>query len=113
MIKLMNAMQYDASGISPDDFKFGLSFLTKAVSLSRFQWLSANIEFALTKEPYFSTPYIIKEYDNVRIAIVGLTADGLMKTNSLKWRKRLVLKKHYYLLNAGLDIYMKVNILTS
>jgi 2',3'-cyclic-nucleotide 2'-phosphodiesterase (5'-nucleotidase family) len=37
-------MQYDASGISPDDFKFGLSFLTKAVSLSRFQWLSANIE---------------------------------------------------------------------
>ena len=92
MIKLMNAMQYDASGISPDDFKFGLSFLTKAVSLSRFQWLSANIEFALTKEPYFSTPYIIKEYDNVRIAIVGLTADGLMKTNSLKWRKRLVLK---------------------
>ena len=43
MIKLMNAMQYDASGISPDDFKFGLSFLTKAVSLSRFQWLSANI----------------------------------------------------------------------
>ena len=26
MIKLMNAMQYDASGISPDDFKFGLSF---------------------------------------------------------------------------------------
>ena len=100
MIKLMNAMQYDASGISPDDFKFGLSFLTKAVSLSRFQWLSANIEFALTKEPYFSTPYIIKEYDNVRIAIVGLTADGLMKTNSPKWRKRLVLKKHYYLLNA-------------
>lgn len=27
MIKLMNAMQYDASGISPNEFKFGLSFL--------------------------------------------------------------------------------------
>ena len=26
MIKLMNAMQYDASGISPNEFKFGLSF---------------------------------------------------------------------------------------
>ena len=88
--------------------------MTKAVSLSRFQWLSANIEFALTKEPYFSTPYIIKEYDNVRIAIVGLTADGLMKNEFAEnGEKRLVLKKHYYLLNAGLDIYMKVNILTS
>ena len=93
MIKLMNAMQYDASGISPDDFKFGLSFLTKAVSLSRFQWLSANIEFALTKEPYFSTPYIIKEYDNVRIAIVGLTADGLMKNEFAEMEKEVSIEK--------------------
>ena len=46
----------------------------------------------INKGTILSTPYIIKEYDNVRIAIVGLTADGLMKTNSLKWRKRLVLK---------------------
>lgn len=87
--------------------------MTKAVSLSRFQWLSANIEFALTKEPYFSTPYIIKEYDNVRIAIVGLTADGLMKNEFAEMEKEVSIEKHYYLLNAGLDIYMKVNILTS
>ena len=108
----MNAMQYDASGISPDDFKFGLSFLTKAVSLSRFQWLSANIEFALTKEPYFSTPYIIKEYDNVRIAIVGLTADGLMK-NEFEMEKEVSIEKALLSAKRGLDIYMKVNILTS
>ncbi|RIO94491.1 bifunctional metallophosphatase/5'-nucleotidase [Staphylococcus haemolyticus] len=93
MIKLMNAMQYDASGVSPDDFKFGLSFLTKAVSLSRFQWLSANIEFALTKEPYFSTPYIIKKYDNVRLAIVGLTADGLMKNEFAEMEKAVSIEK--------------------
>ncbi|MEJ7461796.1 bifunctional metallophosphatase/5'-nucleotidase, partial [Staphylococcus warneri] len=56
MIKLMNAMQYDASGISSDEFKFGLSFLTRSVSLARFPWLSANIEYNMTREPYFSTP---------------------------------------------------------
>ena len=67
--------------------------LTKAVSLSRFQWLSANIEFALTKEPYFSTPYIIKEYDNVRIAIVGLTADGLMKNEFAEMEKEVSIEK--------------------
>ena len=70
-------------------------------------------KFALTKEPYFSTPYIIKEYDNVRIAIVGLTADGLMKNEFAEMEKEVSIEKHYYLLNAGLDIYMKVNILTS
>ena len=36
MIKLMNAMQYDASGISPNEFKFGLSFLTRSVALAVF-----------------------------------------------------------------------------
>ncbi|AMG62768.1 MULTISPECIES: bifunctional metallophosphatase/5'-nucleotidase [Staphylococcus] len=79
MIKLMNAMQYDASGISSDEFKFGLSFLTRSVSLARFPWLSANIEYNMTREPYFSTPYVIKQYQDVRIGIIGLTADGLMK----------------------------------
>lgn len=79
MIKLMNAMQYDASGISPNEFKFGLSFLTRSVALARFPWLSANIEYTVTREPYFSTPYTIKNYDDLKIAIVGLTADGLMK----------------------------------
>ncbi|UDI78686.1 bifunctional metallophosphatase/5'-nucleotidase [Staphylococcus taiwanensis] len=93
MIKLMNAMQYDASGISPDDFKFGLSFLTRSVSLARFQWLSANIEYALTKEPYFSTPYVIKQFSNVKIAIVGLTADGLMKNEYAEMEKDVSIEK--------------------
>ncbi|MGZ2416775.1 2',3'-cyclic-nucleotide 2'-phosphodiesterase (5'-nucleotidase family) [Staphylococcus caledonicus] len=93
MVKLMNDMQYDASGVSPDDFKFGLSFLTRSVSLARFQWLSANIEYSLTKEPYFSTPYVIKQYDNVRIAIVGLTADGLMKNEYAEMEKDVSIEK--------------------
>ena len=49
--------------------------------------------FALTKEPYFSTPYIIKEYDNVRIAIVGLTADGLMKNEFAEMEKEVSIEK--------------------
>ncbi|MCI2803000.1 bifunctional metallophosphatase/5'-nucleotidase [Staphylococcus pettenkoferi] len=79
MIKLMNAMHYDASGISPNEFKFGLPFFSRSIALSRFPWLSANIEYQRTKEPYFSTPYTIKTISGVKIAIVGLTSDGLMK----------------------------------
>ena len=47
----------------------------------------------MTREPYFSTPYTIKNYDDLKIAIVGLTADGLMKMNMLKWKMMSVLKK--------------------
>ena len=107
MIKLMNAMQYDASGISPNEFKFGLSFLTRSVALSRFPWLSANIEYIKTKEPYFSTPYSIQHFDNLKIAIVGLTADGLMKNEYAEMEEDVSIEKHYYQLKDGLDIYMK------
>jgi 2',3'-cyclic-nucleotide 2'-phosphodiesterase (5'-nucleotidase family) len=34
-------MHYDASGVSPSEFKFGLSFLTRSIALARFPWLSA------------------------------------------------------------------------
>ena len=67
--------------------------MTKAVSLSRFQWLSANIEFALTKEPYFSTPYIIKEYDNVRIAIVGFNCRWINENEFAEMEKEVSIEK--------------------
>ncbi|WP_204171542.1 bifunctional UDP-sugar hydrolase/5'-nucleotidase [Staphylococcus sp. GDY8P100P] len=93
MIKLMNAMEYDASGISPNEFKFGLSFFSRAVSLSRFPWLSANIEYNRTKEPYFSTPYTIKEIEGIKIAIVGLTSDGLMEREYFEMEHDVVIEK--------------------
>lgn len=93
MIKLMNAMQYNASGISPNEFKFGLSFLTRSVALARFPWLSANIEYIKTKEPYFSTPYSIQNFDNLKIAIVGLTADGLMKNEYAEMEQDVSIEK--------------------
>ena len=107
MIKLMNAMQYDASGISPNEFKFFV-ILNAFSCVSRFPWLSANIEYTVTREPYFSTPYTIKNYDDLKIAIVGLTADGLMKMNMLKWKMMSVLKRRFSQLSVGLDIFMKL-----
>ncbi len=93
MIKLMNAMQYDASGISSNEFKFGLSFLTRSVALARFPWLSANIEYTVTREPYFSTPYTIKKSNDLKIAIVGLTADGLMKNEYAEMEEDVSIEK--------------------
>lgn len=93
MIKLMNAMHYDASGISPNEFKFGLSFFSKSVSLARFPWLSANIEYQQTREPYFSTPYIVTEKEGVKIAVVGLTSDGLMEREHFEMEEDVIIEK--------------------
>ena len=74
----MNAMQYDASGISLMNLNLDYLFDTFSCTL-KVSWLSANIEYTVTREPYFSTPYTIKMYSDLKIAIVGLTSDGLMK----------------------------------
>ena len=89
MIKLMNALAYDASGMSANDFKFGLPFLDRSVALSRFPWLSANIELKRTKEPYFSSPYMIRRVGGIKIAIMGMTSEGLMARENIKLQNSL------------------------
>ncbi|MDI1801392.1 bifunctional metallophosphatase/5'-nucleotidase, partial [Staphylococcus aureus] len=89
----MNRMHYDASGVSPSEFKFGLSFLTRSIALARFPWLSANIEYNVTKEPYFSTPYCIKHFGDLKIAIVGVTADGLMENEYSEMEQDVSIEK--------------------
>lgn len=62
----------------------------------------------MTREPYFSTPYVIKQYQDVRIGIIGLTADGLMKNEYAEMEPDVKSRKPYYLLNAGFVIFMKL-----
>ncbi|MBI5975250.1 bifunctional metallophosphatase/5'-nucleotidase [Staphylococcus canis] len=93
MIKLMNELEYDASGVSANEFKFGLPFLNKSVALARFQWLSANIEYKVTKEPYFSTPYMIKDIEGIRIAVVGITSEGLMRNEQIEMERDVSVEK--------------------
>ena len=52
-------MHYDASGVSPSEFKFGLSFLTRSIALARFPWLSANIEYNVTKSLIFQLHIVL------------------------------------------------------
>ncbi len=78
MITLMNQMKYDASGISPNEFRYGLAYFNRAQAMASFPFLSANILHARTKEPYFNSPYIIKTFGGMKIGIIGITSRGLM-----------------------------------
>lgn len=93
MIKVMNALEYDASGVSADEFKFGLDFLNRSIALSRFPWLSANIEYAMTHEPYFSTPYNIHKIKDLRIAVIGLTSETLVKNQNVEMEKDIAIER--------------------
>nr|WP_263313807.1 bifunctional UDP-sugar hydrolase/5'-nucleotidase [Mammaliicoccus sp. Marseille-Q6498] len=93
MIKIMNEMQFDASGVSPDEFNFGLDFLNRSIALSRFPWLAANIEHSKTREPYFTTPYTIKYVDGIKIGIIGFTSSGLMENKNVELEDEVVISE--------------------
>ncbi|KYG28265.1 hypothetical protein AZF04_10225 [Alkalihalobacillus trypoxylicola] len=73
VISTCNRIGYDAAVIGNHEFNYGRETLEKAVNDSSFPWLSANVVKKGTEEPYFGTPYLIKEYSGVKVGILGLT----------------------------------------
>lgn len=75
MAEIMNKMEYDASAIGNHEFDFTDSILTVRAQNSTFPFLAANIIETSTGEiPEFTTPYLIKEVNNVKIGIIGLSS---------------------------------------
>ena len=65
--KAMELMQYDAVGIGSDEFNFGQGFFSQNIRKYNPAYLSANLETDKV------TPYIIRNINGVKIAIIGLT----------------------------------------
>ncbi len=72
-VMVHNLLQYDAAIIGNHEFNFGKEGLDKVFSQANFPWLSANVVKKGTNTPYFGKPYIIKEFNGLRIAVLGLT----------------------------------------
>jgi 5'-nucleotidase/UDP-sugar diphosphatase len=74
MIDVMNAMGYDAAAIGNHEFDFNIDVLNQRIAQANFQFLSANIREKNTGAiPGFAIPYIIKEVNDVRVGLIGLT----------------------------------------
>ncbi|MBN2092441.1 bifunctional metallophosphatase/5'-nucleotidase [candidate division KSB1 bacterium] len=75
MVEVMNAMNYSAAAIGNHEFDFKIEGLKKRLQESSFPYLSANIrEKSSGKIPEFSKPYIIKEVNDIKIGLIGLTS---------------------------------------
>ncbi|MBI4972279.1 MAG: metallophosphatase [Candidatus Omnitrophica bacterium] len=79
-LKAMALMQYDAANIGDDEFNFGRDFLEENTVNSKVAFLSLNVK----SEKFL--PYIIKEIDGIKIAIMGVAPlSAIPKAGGLKF----------------------------
>jgi 2',3'-cyclic-nucleotide 2'-phosphodiesterase (5'-nucleotidase family) len=77
-IDLVNGIMPDAMVIGNHEFDYTADTLREVLRAAKFPILCANV-FDLTTGTTFAPPYIIKTVGRMKIAIVGITAPGLMR----------------------------------
>jgi 5'-nucleotidase len=73
MIDAWNAIGLDYSVFGNHEFDFGPEVLKERMKESRFGWLGANVIDKKTGKTFADTPpYVIREFEGVRVGIIGL-----------------------------------------
>ena len=79
-INLMNALGYDVATIGNHEFDYGMDrFLEIAKEKAQFPYVCANFTY---KDELVLPPYIIKEFDGVKIAFVGIATPKTFVTST-------------------------------
>ena len=109
MIDAWNAIGLDYSVFGNHEFDIKTEDLLKRIKESKFQWLGANVVYADSGKPFDDLPeFAIREFDGVKIGIVGLLlpetketssmddtlaiSDYCLTANRIVWRLRMVEK---------------------
>lgn len=83
LIKLMNSVRYDVAIPGNHEFDYGTDrFLYLADTVAQFPYISTN--FTHNGNKVFA-PYIIKEFDGVKIAFVGVTTPKTFTSSTPKY----------------------------
>jgi 2',3'-cyclic-nucleotide 2'-phosphodiesterase (5'-nucleotidase family) len=72
MMRAMNALRYDAWVLGNHEFDWGLEKLTGCVARAAMPVLAANVSGMAKVQPY-----LIREVDGVKVAVIGLTTTGV------------------------------------
>ena len=81
-IQLMNAVGYDIAIPGNHEFDYGMDRFLELTKLADFPYISAN--FNKEGELVFA-PYVIKEFDGVKIAFVGMTTPKTITSSTPKY----------------------------
>lgn len=79
MIEAFNQIPIDISNFGQHEFDFGVDEARNLVNKSEFQWISSNLKEKDGNPFNNSKEYIIKNFDNIKIAFLG-TTDGMSTT---------------------------------
>ena len=73
MIEAWNVAGLDYATFGNHEFDFGPEILLERIKESRFGWVAANVIDKKTGQPFGGVPpYVIREFDGVKIGIIGL-----------------------------------------
>ncbi|MCO6511756.1 MAG: 5'-nucleotidase C-terminal domain-containing protein [Aridibacter famidurans] len=85
MIDAWNAIGLDFSVFGNHEFDISTTELLKRIEESRFQWLGANVVYADSGKPFADLPeFAIREFEGVKIGIVGLLLPETKETSSME-----------------------------
>ena len=82
LIDLMNAVGYDIAIPGNHEFDYGMDRFLELTKKANFPYISAN--FNLEGELVFA-PYVIKEFDGVKVAFVGVTTPKTITSSTPKY----------------------------
>ncbi len=77
-VKLMGWLGYDASGIGPYDFIFGIDKLKQRMAEASFPFLCANIIEKDTGK-YLNEPFKIADFDGFRVGLIGVASREIVQ----------------------------------
>ena len=81
-VKLMNAVGYDIATMGNHEFDYGMDRFFELSKMANFPYISCN--FNKGGELQFA-PYVIKEFDGVKIAFVGITTPKTLTSSTPKY----------------------------
>lgn len=81
-VELMNAIGYEVAIPGNHEFDYGMDRFLELTQLANFPYISAN--FNKSGELVFK-PYVIKEYDGVKVAFVGATTPRTLTSSTPKY----------------------------
>ena len=77
MMAVMNALNYTALAVGNHEYNFGLKNVAKARKDAKFPWISANTTVGPGAAIEKFDPYIVKEVNGIKVAIIGLTTPAV------------------------------------
>lgn len=83
LMAVMNQMGYDAMVLGNHEFNFGLDLINKIQDEANFPIISSNAYYKSDNKS-FVQPYIIKEYDGVKVGIIGFTVPSVPRYDGEK-----------------------------